>query len=78
MGVDGFHRVFLESPDGLIRTDITEAWDATITLLAKYREAVAEARLILTVPDAMSEEIDSPGNMAWAVLTHALEGANGA
>jgi hypothetical protein len=39
----------------------------------RFQFAIEEAQRILTTADAMYEDTDSPGNMAWAILTHALE-----
>lgn len=38
----------------------------------RYREALEAARDALADPNAMAEDTDSPANMAFAIVSHAL------
>jgi hypothetical protein len=38
----------------------------------RLRRALEDARDALADPNAMAEDTDSPANMAWAIVCHAL------
>jgi hypothetical protein len=52
-----FTRVFMESHDGEIRTDVTITWDAMLGLLTSWREAVEAIYEALTDADTLGPDV---------------------